>query len=152
MKTAINTTPHTFNFKPSTFNGAKHPYGEYVGRPWINGQYDCWTLVRDVYRDQLGIELPNIVVDCDNLRQVIRAFEDDINLSPWQPIEQPDHLCLVFFTPGHERATHCGVWLDIADGRFLHCTRTSGSVCENRQSLEMNGWTKPRYYRYKHAV
>ena len=92
---------------------------DYIGRPWVNGQQDCWTLVRDIYRDYLAIDLPAIAIDADNLRQVLKAFEDDDNLSSWQPIPIPEHLCLVFFTPGHHRATHCGLWLDIMDGRFL---------------------------------
>ena len=120
----------------------------YIGRPWVNGECDCWTLVQDVYRDELGIELPDIVVDADNLRQVLNSFEDPRNLLPWQPIAQPEHLCLVFFTPGHHRATHCGVWLDIQGGRYLHSHRKAGVVCEDRVTLEVNGWCNPRYYRH----
>lgn len=121
---------------------------EYIGRPWQNGTQDCWTLVRDIYRDHLQIDLPAIVIDADNLRQVLKAFEDDTNLQPWQPIEKPEHLCLAFFTPGHHRATHCGLWLNIMGGRFLHCHRKAGVVCEDRVTLEQNGWCHPRFYRY----
>ena len=121
---------------------------EYIGQPWINGEQDCWTLVRDVYRDHLGIELPVIVVDSENLRAVLLAFENEQNLSPWVPITKPEHLCLVFFTPGHHRATHCGLWLNIQGGRFLHCHRKAGVVCEDRVTLEMNGWANPRYYKH----
>ena len=122
---------------------------EYIGRPWVNGEQDCWTLVRDVYREQLNIELPAIVVDADNLRSVLRAFEDKQNLSTWVPIDRPEHLCLVFFTPGHHRATHCGLWLNVQGGRFLHCYRKAGVVCEDQVTLEQNGWFNPRYYRHK---
>lgn len=31
----------------------------YVGIPYVPGDFDCWSLVRAVYRDQLGIELPD---------------------------------------------------------------------------------------------
>lgn len=120
----------------------------YIGRQWKNGKYDCWQLVRDVYREQLAIDLPEIAIDADNLRHVLRAFEDPANLSPWHPIARPEHLCLVFFTPGHHRATHCGLWLDIQGGRFLHCHRRAGVVCEDRIGLEVNGWRNPRYYRH----
>ena len=121
---------------------------DYIGRPWINGQQDCWTLVRDIYRDHLAIDLPAIAIDADNLRQVLKAFENDDNLSLWQPIPVPEHLCLVFFTPGHHRATHCGLWLDVMGGRFLHCHRKAGVVFEDRVTLEQNGWCHPRFYRH----
>ena len=137
------TVAPPLNFQPSTFNLAP-----YIGREWINGTQDCWTLVRDIYRDHLQIDLPPIVVDADNLRHVLKAFEDDANLQPWQPIETPEHLCLAFFTPGHHRATHCGLWLNIMGGRFLHCHRKAGVVCEDRVTLEQNGWCNPRFYRY----
>ncbi len=121
----------------------------YIGRPWINGEQDCWTLVRDIYAEQLGIVLPEIAIDADNLRHVLHAFEDPQNLSCWQPIEKPEHLCLVFFTPGHHRATHCGLWLNSQGGRFLHCHRKAGVVCEDKPSLEVNGWCNPRYYKHQ---
>ncbi|MES9984346.1 MAG: hypothetical protein ABW115_13115 [Candidatus Thiodiazotropha sp. 6PLUC6] len=127
---------------------ASPAWHDYIGRPWINGENDCWTLVRDIYRDHLGIDLPAIVIDAENLRQVLQAFEDPANLSPWQRIPAPQHLCLVFFTPGHHRATHCGLWLDISGGRFLHCHRRAGVVLEDRITLELNGWCNPRFYRH----
>ncbi|USE39254.1 hypothetical protein MJO57_14475 [Endozoicomonas sp. SCSIO W0465] len=105
--------------------------------------------MRDIYRDCLQIDLPAIAIDADNLRQVLKAFEDDNNLSPWQPIPKPEHWCLVFFTPGHHRATHCGLWLDIMGGRFLHCHRQAGVVFEDRVTLEQNGWVNPTFYRHK---
>lgn len=120
----------------------------YQNKHWIKGQYDCWSLVREVYRHERGIELPVIVVDVDNLRAVVRAFRDGHNLAPWMRINEPEHLCLVFFSPGCHRSTHCGVWLDMADGRYLHCPRRGGVVCEDRLGLERNGWTEPVYYRY----
>ena len=137
------SVPAPLNFKLSTFN-----LTPYIGREWVNGEQDCWTLVRDVYRDHLNIELPAIVVDSENLRAVLRAFEDKQNLSPWVPITKPEHLCLVFFTPGHHRATHCGLWLHVQGGRFLHCHRKAGVVCEDRVTLEQNGWFNPQYYRH----
>ncbi len=124
----------------------------YIGRQWVNGEQDCWALVRDVYREQLGIELPVIVVDANNLRAVLNTFETSEYLKDWQRIEKPEHLCLVFFTPGHHRATHCGLWLDSQGGRFLHSHRNSGVVCEDRITLEMNGWCNPAYYRYQGQV
>lgn len=127
-------------------------WSEYIGRPWVNGEYDCWALIRDVYRDRLRIELPEIAVDSDNLKEVMAAFGNPDNLLPWAPIRQPEHLCLVFFSPGEHRAAHCGLWLEILGGRYLHCHRRSGVVCEDRITLEQNGWCNPQYYRHAGCV
>ncbi|PJE80653.1 hypothetical protein CI610_00314 [invertebrate metagenome] len=120
----------------------------YLDRYWKKGEYDCWSLVREVYRQEAGIDLPVIVVDVDNLRDVLRAFTDEHNLSCWHPVPEPEHLCLAFFSPGRHHTTHCGIWLDIADGRFLHLPRNSFTVCEDRQGLERGGWVNPSFYRY----
>lgn len=46
---------------PITWFGDQVPIAPYLGRRFINGQQDCWCLVRDMYRGSLGVEgLPNI--------------------------------------------------------------------------------------------
>ena len=120
----------------------------YQKKHWIKGQYDCWSLVRDVYRHERGIDLPVIVVDVDNLRAVVQAFRDEANLAPWMPIDRAEHLSLVYLSAGQHMTSHCGVWLDMADGRFLHLPRNSSVVCEDRLGLDRNGWCEPKFYRY----
>lgn len=48
--------PVAGDFAQLTPNGYEAPY---IGRPFFHGILDCWTLVRDWYRRERGLELPN---------------------------------------------------------------------------------------------
>ena len=119
----------------------------YLNRPWVSGEADCWALVRDIYRQELNIDLPQIVVDATNPLAVRRAFTDQNNLKCWQPIEQPENLCLVFFA-SRSRPSHVAVYLDSNGGQYLHSYVGVGSVCESVFDADLSGFHSPRYYRY----
>ncbi|MTI13113.1 NlpC/P60 family protein [Sansalvadorimonas verongulae] len=121
----------------------------YLGKPWVNGEQDCWWLVRSTYRDRLNIELPQIVVDANNIRAVLDTLAHHEHLKDWQEIDQPEDMCLVFFSGGRNRPTHVALYLDVDGGRYLHTYQRAGCVCEPLSAAERNGWTSPRYYRYK---
>lgn len=59
----------------------------YIGAPWQSGgngpeSYDCWGLVRAVYRDIAGIELPLVDVDAHDPRAVLAAFHQAAGAPP----------------------------------------------------------------------
>ena len=120
----------------------------YIGRPWINGVQDCWWLVRQVYKDQLDIDLPQIVVDASDLKAVIRNMTQHPALNDWQPMEAPEHLCLTFFS-SRNNPTHVGVYLNYAGGRILHTYKRAGCVLQSLVDIRFAGWTNPKYYRHK---
>ena len=119
----------------------------YLNRPWINGTQDCWTLVRDFYLNEFGIELPQIIVDAKNPLAVRRAFSDPDNLKHWVPIDKPEHGCLVFFA-SKARPSHVAVYLDEQGGKYLHSFVGAGSVCESVFDADVSGFHSPRYYRH----
>lgn len=57
---------------------------KYIGKPWINGEYDCWGLVRDIYKNELQIELSPIVTDATSLRDVLSEFRKSSNYNHLQ--------------------------------------------------------------------
>ncbi|GAA4649231.1 hypothetical protein GCM10023116_15050 [Kistimonas scapharcae] len=121
---------------------------DYLGRPWINGEQDCWWLVREVYRNRLDIELPALGVNADSIREVRQVFRDHPVLSLWQAVDKPTHLDLVFFSSGRIHPTHVALFLDIDGGRYLHTYKHKGCVCETLPSAEQHGWKHPQYYRH----
>ena len=124
---------------------------KYLNRPWISGEADCWALVRDIYRNELNIELPALDVDATNPRAVLKAFADPDNLKPWHPIDKPEHLCIVFFA-SRVRPSHVAVYLDINGGCYLHSYKGTGSVCESVFDFSLSGFQSPEYKQHSSRI
>ncbi|GAA4650481.1 hypothetical protein GCM10023116_27640 [Kistimonas scapharcae] len=121
---------------------------KYIGLPWVNGEQDCWWLVRQVYRERLGIELPQIVVNADNLKEVIRTMTEHPVLNDWVPIDQPENHCLTFFS-NRQHPTHVAVYLAYGGGRILHTYKRAGCVLQTPMDAKLSGWINPQYFRHK---
>lgn len=130
---------------PSTRQKPILDSSKYLGRPWRVGEYDCWSLVREVYLDAFGIMLPTVPVLADDVRAVLEEFGTSPLRGLFQPLVAPEHCCVVEITEG-TRANHCGIYLDTDDGaRILHNHRASGVVCEPMTTLRCR---KMAFYRY----
>ena len=84
----------------------KHWAAKYIGKSWINGNYDCWGLVRDVYKNELRIELSPIVADATNLRDVLSEFRKSSNYSHLKETSDFKDKNIVFLT---QNKYHCHV-------------------------------------------
>ena len=120
---------------------------KYLNRPWISGEADCWALVRDIYRQELGIELPVIDIDATDPRAVLRAFANPDNMRIWHPVDKPRHLDLIFLA-SRSRPSHVAVYLNINGGYYLHSYCGAGSVCESVFDQDISGFGSPSYYRH----
>ncbi|QQX80869.1 C40 family peptidase [Shewanella sp. KX20019] len=120
----------------------------FLGRKWVNQEQDCWKLIQDVYKERLNIILPDICINADDLKTVLNAFKNEDYLKIWEPIDEPENLCLVFFST-HKNPSHVAVYLDVEDGRYLHSYQGAGSVCQTIVDAEINGWNRPKFYRYR---
>lgn len=114
----------------------------YLGRPWVPGEYDCWALVREIYEQELSIVLPTVTVDAANVRAVLNEIASTPVRGLFDPVPEPQHLAVVEMRQcGHP--SHVGVYLETSDGpRILHNRRGAGVVCEEPR------WTgfEHRYY------
>jgi cell wall-associated NlpC family hydrolase len=89
-----------------SFLGAPYEYGG-EGKSGI----DCSGLVRQVYRQYAGFNLPH---DTKKLYQLVKQVNrDDLAYGD-----------LVFFSDGWFSVSHVGIYLD--DGKFVHASETSG--------------------------
>ncbi|WP_164681912.1 C40 family peptidase [Fuscovulum blasticum] len=105
----------------------------YVGLPFVDGgrgpdAYDCWGLVRQVYADLLGIDLPSYgeisAMDLIRIARTMRAGADD----GWRVPAIPDELDVVLMrgTGGRSSVVHVGVM--VSQTRLLHIEAGSGAV------------------------
>lgn len=104
----------------------------YVGLPFESRgrgphAYDCWGLVRAVYLDRLGVDLPSYgEISATDLARVARKMEDSKN-DGWVPCG-PEPLAVVLMTTSAtgRRISHVGVMVD--ENRVLHIMRTTLAV------------------------
>jgi len=103
-----------FDLKP---NGYRAPYER---RPYVLGVLDCWSLVKDWYRWELGIDVPAF----DNERQPYSRGESvyvrNIEAAGFVDIgDMPvQHGDLMLIQVGPTGPNHAAIWLE--GGRILH--------------------------------
>lgn len=110
-------------------------WGAYVGLPFVDGGRDragcdCWGLVRLVYRDCLGIDLPSYgEISARDLIRVARAMGDGQAAPCWAAVEAvpvPYDVVLMRARGASRSVAHVGVAVDAA--RVLHTEAGRGAA------------------------
>lgn len=90
--------------------------------------YDCWGLVRLVYRNEAGIHLPAYDANYQASRDHIGVADlIESEISAWRQVESPAPLDLVILTIGGVPC-HCGV--AISEDEMLHVLQGCACVRE----------------------
>jgi cell wall-associated NlpC family hydrolase len=127
-----------------------HWAAEYIGKPWQNGAsgqsaYDCFGLVRAVYRERLGLTIPTVAVDALAPLAVCRAMRD-YDYSPWQRVDAPEREFDVVEMSLAKRPHHVGVFVD---GGILTAVEGAGVIFQRLASLKNHGWNIVSCYRLR---
>lgn len=123
----------------------------YIGKAWRNGAagpdaYDCYGLVRAVYRYRRGVVLP--VLDVDALAPIcVRRAMRDYDYSAWQTIAAPAIELDVVEMSLAARPHHVGVYVDIDGGGVLTSVEGAGVIFQTLTSLQRHGWNIVACYR-----
>ena len=123
----------------------------YIGKPYKAGAsgplfYDCWGLVRAVYLDVFGINLPVITLKNHTLKNQLAAFKNHAEYDNWQEINTPTHGCAVVM---HRGKYPCHIGLCVQDGArvyVLHAIENAGVVCQPLNQLEHSGFGVSGFY------
>ena len=126
----------------------------YVGVPFLeNGRdrngWDCWGLVLAVYREQLGVELPDWQwAEPFGLSSKFRAFGDAIGQVLLHghagELEAPEPWAIALILNGG-RPHHVGV---VAGGGVLHAARYGGTVFEPRARF-LRTYSEATWWRWR---
>lgn len=87
---------------------------KYIGIPYKSGKSDCWALVRNIYKNELGIILPAYTIITPSLDEKINAvaqvYEEEKN--NWLQVNKPyqTYDVLMFHLGG--MPLHTGVVID----------------------------------------
>lgn len=89
---------------------------------------DCWGLVRLVYRDRLGIELPDWIYD--GIKDARHAVAREVNSESWRQVQEPEaHDVALFQFCGHP--LHLGVVIGPdMPGQMIHAMQGVGVSIE----------------------
>lgn len=116
-----------------------YDYAALVGIPFISGGeqtpetgFDCWGLVRHVFREQC-VSLPDYRLcpdDDEGFFAQFRAERGKWRRHEWPDAPAPSVAALRF--PSVEFVSHVGVY--VGGGRFLHTREKTGAVVERVES------------------
>lgn len=90
------------------------PY-KFGGRDWDG--LDCYGLVKLVYGNEYGVQLPDWATDQMSLRDNHQAIESVVCSGDWREIEEPQDGCFVICYR-NQAAHHIGLYYG---GGVLHC-------------------------------
>lgn len=117
----------------------------YIGKPYIDKQYDCYGLIRDVYLNELLIELNpygflyassgNTEESADAIKEVTQNDHGWVKVGK-DDLQQFD--VILFSVLGF--VSHVGLYIN--DGLFLHCMKGRHTAIER---LDSDQWAN-RYY------
>ena len=107
---------------------------QYIGIPFIDGGRnsegcDCWGLVKLIYENELGIELPDFNISALDTPAVIEAMDSgkrkqwrDTSLEP----EKYDVVALHIGQKHFNMVNHVGIYM--GNGMFIHTLQRTASM------------------------
>ena len=123
----------------------------YLGRPYVQGEYDCADLVVDVAREQLGVRLtlPGRAASQRGRDLQIAALTAALA----EPVDTPAEGDLVLMRVTgrrHEVGRHAGVWHHPPGHapHVLHCAGGAGTCLHPVAGLEARGYQITGVYRW----
>ena len=126
----------------------------YIGLPYLTGGrnkkgLDCWGLMRLIYKEEKGIELPEYPgISAEEAIIKGKVIARD-TANDWIPIEKPEDGCGVAMSQKHVYH-HVGVWADADGGKVVHCWEgTKFVVADTRRNLYLKGFLKIAFFRHK---
>lgn len=124
----------------------------FIGIPFADGEQsfdgaNCYGLVRLFYREQLGIEIPELAVHSDHSNVVWATYLKEISEN-WVRVDEPEFGDVVAMAQDirHPRIVqHVGVY--IGGGKVLH---TLNKIQSHVVTLESIRYSVKGYHRWQH--
>lgn len=107
-----------------------------IGKPFLNrgrgpDGYDCWGLVREVYR-RCGVDLTEVNISVVACAAIQEEIETRKQRREWHELAQPEVPCVLLIKAHPKYLQHLGVY--VGRGKFLHVGSTKTVVIERISS------------------
>lgn len=120
-----------------------------VGREWSHGVLDCYAIIKDWYKQERNIELPDFARSDEWWKDGQNLYLDNILKVGFKPIEQKDLQTgdVILMTIGSSVPNHGALYL--GDGVILHHIQNRLSTREIFGGYYLKNTTG--YYRYENS-
>lgn len=126
----------------------------FIGLPFVDrGRsmegIDCWGLIMLMYKDMLGIALPDFPISAKDSEGVINAMGDSVSKGEWVKVNEPkfgDIIAMALCPRLVRSINHVG--MHVGNNRFIHAIMDQRSAsCR----IDDSYWSKriKGYYRWQ---
>lgn len=113
----------------------------YIGR-----EYDhCGSFVAEVYRDLVGVELPQFVPASESVRVAIQRIREGKQEAIWQRLATPTELCAVGLGKG-KHMHHVGIYTLLDGGKVVHADDGRPVAAHTVRQLQRQGFQRIEFY------
>lgn len=122
-----------------------HWISNYVGKPYIKGKQDCWTVFCDIQNNVYNKNLE--LINFGNIGEIAarNQFQKHQLRQRFKEIKMPVEGCAVFLGKG-KYTSHIGVFLNSGEGKVIHAIENTGIIIQTISELEIHGWRIMGYY------
>jgi len=123
----------------------KHWVSKYIGKSYIKGKQDCWTVFCDIQNNVFNKNIET--TDFGNIGEISarREFLNNPLRQRFKKLTIPKEGCAVFLSKG-QYVSHIGTFLDSGEGKVIHCIEKAGVVIQTLSELEVHNWYIRGYY------
>jgi len=123
---------------------------EHISKPWVCNTagpdtFDCWGLVRWVYKNVLGVDLPEMPhIRPHEWLKIARAIKHQNLFEEASTPKEYDVVAMGKCKDCH----HVGVYTEADGGGIVHCEEGTGVVFMSMSSVRANGYTQLKFLRW----
>jgi probable lipoprotein NlpC len=128
-----------------------HWSSKYVGVPYVVGGrdiggLDCWGLLKLVYEQEFGVNLPAYTtLDVESAAQVCATVDE--GAEDWLEIQKPVDGCAVAMSK-RKAIHHVGVFTNSDGGKILHSWDRKSVVADTVRGLWLRGFKIVKFYKH----
>lgn len=119
---------------------------QYLGRQYIKGEQDCWTVFCDIQNNVFNKNLSELDFGNINERNARKEFINNPLRQRFKRVNIPIDGCAVFLSKG-QYTSHIGTYIASGEGKVIHAVEHLGTIIQNISDLELNGWNIVGFYK-----